>query len=257
MSTDKALRGCLVLVPNTLDHGCEVALNLADVLPLAVIKRAASLGHWVVENAKPARAFLKRVDAIVPLNQVLQELHVVELPKPRKGGPDVVVDLSSLLKPALDGHDIGLLSDAGTPALADPGAALVAQAHRLGLVVEPLPGSSSIALALAASGLNGQSFAFVGYVPSQEPERAQRLRALEQRSRQHNETQVAIETPYRNEALAAALLKALAPTTQLSIAMGLTLPGGWCRTRSVAQWRLDAPALSANTPAVFSWLALP
>ncbi len=249
--------GRLVLMPNALDHGCDVLTDLAAVVPHAVLQRAAGLGHWVVENAKPARLFLKRVDALVPLAQPLQSLHMVEMPKPTKGTVQRAVDWGRLLEPALQGHDIGLLSDAGLPALADPGAMLVAQAHHLGIQVEPLSGPSSIALAVAASGLNGQSFAFVGYVPNQEPARGHTLRALESHSRAHHQTQVAIETPYRNEALMMAMLKTLQPSTLLSVSAGLTLPGAWTMTRNVAQWRLQSPSFAAHAPAVFSWLAAP
>jgi 16S rRNA (cytidine1402-2'-O)-methyltransferase len=154
------------------------------------------------------------------------------------------------------GSDIGLISEAGLPAVADPGAALVASAHRLGLKVLPLAGPSSLLLALAASGLNGQSFAFVGYLPTDAAERTARVQALQQQSRRERQTQIAIETPYRNAALMSALLEALHPDTQLSVACGLTLPAGWCVTRSVAQWRARPPSFeSKHLPAVFLWLA--
>jgi 16S rRNA (cytidine1402-2'-O)-methyltransferase len=140
--------------------------------------------------------------------------------------------------------------------VADPGAALVASAHRLGLTVLPLAGPSSLMLALAASGLNGQSFAFVGYLPTEAGARAARLQVLQQQSRRERQTQIAIETPYRNTALMTALLQDLQPETQLSVAVGLTLPGGWCATRSVAQWRSQPPTFdNKHLPAVFLWLA--
>jgi 16S rRNA (cytidine1402-2'-O)-methyltransferase len=249
--------GKLVLVPNTLDLGADAPPAVSEVLPMAVIQRAAGLSHWVVENAKSARAFLKRVDAVHALSQTLQTLHIVELPRPAKGGVHAAAsDLSPLLAPAAQGHDIGVLSEAGLPAVADPGAALVAAAHRLGIEVEALAGPSSITLAVAASGLQGQRFAFVGYLPTEAPERTTRLRALEAHSKREQQTQVAIETPYRNAALMAALMDALQPSTLLSVACGLTLPGGWCATKTVAQWR-KAPASfeSKHWPAVFCWLA--
>jgi 16S rRNA (cytidine1402-2'-O)-methyltransferase len=161
--------GSLYLIPNTLDFGTACEANpIADVLPASVIRTAARLTHWVAENAKTTRAFLKRVDAVVPLAQPLQALHIAELPRPQKGtarpqAPPAA--LQALLAPALDGHDIGLACEAGMPAIADPGAALVAAAHAARIEVEPLPGPNSLLLALAASGLNGQSFAFVGYLP--------------------------------------------------------------------------------------------
>lgn len=247
--------GTLVLVPNTLDLGAD-AVPLAAVLPHDVICRAASLAHWAVEDARSARAFLKRVDALVPLAQPLQATAITELPKPRKGSGESVPAAAwqALLAPALAGHDLGLLSEAGLPAVADPGASLVEAAHAAGVPVLPLPGASSLLLALAASGLNGQSFAFVGYLPHEAAARATRIRELEALSRRSAQTQMVIETPYRNATLLAALLSTLSPTTRLSISCGLTLHGGWTRTDSVARWRTNPTELPDRTPAVFAWL---
>lgn len=246
--------GRLLLVPNALDLGNE-PVELGDVLPQGVLRAAADLGHWVAENAKTTRAFLKRVDAIVPLRTPLQALDIRELPRPAKGSDVAAVDCRALLAPALQGEDLGLISEAGLPAVADPGAALVEAAHRQGIEVVPLAGPSALALALAASGLNGQSFAFVGYLPQDDAARCSRLRELESRSRREQQTQIAIETPYRNDTLARALLAQLAPSTRLSIACGLTLPGGWCRTLDVADWRRAPPALDRRRPAVFLFLS--
>ncbi len=249
--------GTLVLVPNTLDLGTQAG-DLQEVLPLGVLRRAAQLRHWVAENAKTTRAFLKRVDAVVPLAQPLQSLSIVEMPRPRKGGgaeaPPGEQAWRVLLAPALGGEDLGLISEAGLPAVADPGAALVACAHRLGVPVLPLSGPSSLMLSLAASGLNGQSFAFVGYLPVEAGARAARLRELEAVSRRLAQTQLVIETPYRNGALLAAMTEALAPTTELSVSCGLTLPGGWTQTRTVAQWRQAMPEMPDRLPAVFALL---
>jgi 16S rRNA (cytidine1402-2'-O)-methyltransferase len=253
--------GKLVLVPNTLDLGTEAEVDLRDVLPQAVIVRAATLGHWVAENAKTTRALLKRVDRLVPLAQPLQAIQISELPRPPKGsaaakGAASAVDLRPLLAPALAGHDIGLLSEAGLPAVADPGAALVQAAHALGITVVPMAGPSALLLALAASGLNGQSFAFVGYLPVEAAARAARIRELDSLSRRLGQTQIAIETPYRNDTLLAALIEHLQPATRLAVACGLTLPGERCETRSVAAWRHQpAQPLGGRLPAVFSWLA--
>jgi len=250
--------GVLHLVPNTLDFGTAgTPAALDELLPLGVIRAAAQLGHWVCENAKTTRAFLKRVDAVCPLARPLQEMSIVELPRPNKGretapGPG---SMDGLLAPARAGHDLGLLSEAGLPALADPGAALVAAAHAAGVAVVAHPGASSIALALAASGLNGQSFAFVGYIPVPADERAARIRALEAASRRDAQTQILIETPYRNIALLDALLAHLQPATSLSVSVGLTLPGGFTRSASVAQWRQRPSALPGDVPAVFALLA--
>ena len=247
--------GTLLLVPNTLDLGAEAG-DLHDVLPLGVMRRAASLLHWVAEDARSARALLKRIDAIAPLAQPLQATHIVELPRPRKGSREPVpaAAWSALLQPALDGHDIGLVSEAGLPAVADPGSALVAAAHAAGVPVQPLAGASALLLALAASGLNGQSFAFVGYLPQEAAARTARLRELETLSRRLQQTQLFIETPYRNPALLAALLATLAPGTRLSVSCGLTLPGGWTRSDTVAGWRARPRELPDRVPAVFGVL---
>ena len=258
-------RGRLLLVPAPLDFGCAGALpSLDEVLPLGVIRQAAGLAHWAVENAKSARAFLKRVDALVPLAQPLQAIAIAELPRAPKGGAarasPAVGDAadrawSDLLAPALAGHDVGLLSEAGLPAVADPGAQLVQTAHRLGIAVVALAGPSSLLLALAASGLNGQSFAFVGYLPIEADRRAQRIRELEALSRRERQTQLIIETPYRNPALLGALLAQLRPSTRLAVSCGLTLATGWTRSDTVAGWSgRNAATLPADVPAVFALL---
>ncbi len=252
----KPTRGRLLLVPNTLDFGIDgVAPDLQDVLPLGVIREAASLRHWVCENARTTRAFLKRVDAVVPLVAPLQSLAIVELPRAPKGRPTTTPDLRPLLAPALDGQDIGLVSEAGLPAVADPGAALVASAHSLELRVVPLPGASSLLLALAASGLNGQSFAFVGYLPVDAAARGARIRELEGLSRKAAQTQLLIEAPYRNDVLLSALVAALQGPTLLSVSSGLTMPNAFTRTETVQRWRAAPNPLSNEVPAVFAFLA--
>lgn len=250
------MTGELVLVPNTLDLGAE-AVDLQELLPLGVIRRASALAFWAAEDARSARAFLKRVDAVVPLAQPLQAIQIRELPRPRKGSREAVpaAEWQALLQPALEGHDLGLISEAGLPAVADPGAALVEAAHAAGVPVLPLAGASSLLLALAASGLNGQSFAFVGYLPQDAAPRAARLRELEALSRRLQQTQLFIETPYRNGALLDAMLATLAPATRLSVSCGLTLAGGWTRCDSVAGWRVKPRPLPDRVPAVFALLA--
>lgn len=249
--------GALFLVPNTLDLGTSAdAPSIGDVLPGSVIHTAARLTHWIAENAKSTRAFLKRVDAVAPLSQALQSLSIVELPRPQKGSRVAQSpDLSALLAPALQGFDIGLISEAGLPAVADPGAAVVQAAHAAGIRVTALPGSSALVLALAASGLNGQSFSFVGYLPVDATERSARIRELEALSRRIGQTQLMIETPYRNAALLDALLANLQTGTRLSVSCGLTLPNGFTRTDSVKSWRSNPTSLPADVPAVFCLLA--
>ena len=257
------MNGTLYLVPNTLDFGMAplvqgaVALpDLQDVLPLGVIRIAARLPCWVAENAKTTRAFLKRVNEVVPLSQPLQAIRIVELPRANKGALQTPSSsLHTLLAPALEGQDIGLISEAGLPAVADPGAALVQAAHGMKLRVEALSGPSSLMLALAASGLNGQSFAFVGYLPVDAVARAARIRELESMSRRAQQTQLMIETPYRNAALLGALLDALNGGTRLSVSCALTLAQGWSRTDTVADWKSRPASLPNDTPAVFSLLA--
>lgn len=248
--------GRLLLVPCPLDLGAD-AVPLPEVLPDGVLRAAAALRHWVAEDARSARAFLKRVAALHPLATALQDLQIAELPRPRKGSREPVpaAEWTALLRPALEGHDLGLVSEAGLPAVADPGNALVAAAHAAGVPVLPLAGASSLLLALAASGLNGQSFAFVGYLPQEPAARAARVRELEALSRRAAQTQLFIETPYRNAALLATLLATLAPATRLAVSCGLTLPDGFTRSATVAEWRARPLALPDRLPAVFALLA--
>ena len=249
----KTLRlGALYLVPTPLDFGCDSVIPLGDVLPQATIARAAALQHWVCENAKSARAFLKRVGEVSPLCAPIQEQQLQELPREVHKKGDAGFDARSLLAPALGGHDMGLLSEAGMPAIADPGAAVVRAAHTLGVQVHPLIGPVSLMLALAASGLNGQNFAFVGYVPSEPVLRAQRIKALEALALKTSQTQLFIETPYRNEALLRTLLEVLQAGTRLAVSMGLTLETGRHYSGTVQEWKRAKWVLNNQTPAVFS-----
>ena len=249
--------GVLHLMPNALDFGtAEASADLASRLPLATLRIAARLEHWLCENAKTTRAFLKRVEVVCPLALPLQQISIVELPRPPKGRPEpAAFDAAALLAPLLAGQDLGLLSEAGLPAVADPGSLVVAAAHAAQLRVVALPGASSITLAIAASGLNGQSFAFLGYLPIDADERNARIRELEAISRRHKQTQVTIETPYRNPALLAALVAQLQPTTTLSVSTGLTLASETTRSDPVSRWRSAPGAVPADVPAVFSFLA--
>ena len=257
--------GRLLLMPNALDLGAA-EVPLTDVLAGGVITAASKLLHWVVEDARSARAFLNRVNKIAPLAQPLQQTLICELPRAPKGAqreipgkparPDVAKasPWELLLAPALAGADIGLLSEAGLPGVADPGALLVAAAHDLGIPVVALSGPSSITLAIAASGLNGQSFVFHGYLQTDVNPRRARLRELEATSRRLNQTQVFIETPYRNAVMLEACLEVLQPATRLAISCGLTLPDGWSICRTAAQWKAAKIELPDRVPAVFSLL---
>lgn len=248
--------GRLLLIPNTLDLGAE-PVPLDEVLPRGVMRQAAALRHWVAEDARSARALLKRVSAIEPLVAPLQELHIEELPRPRKGSGEPVPPAAwqALLQPALQGQDIGLVSEAGLPAVADPGAELVAAAHAAGITVLPLAGASSLLLALAASGLGGQSFSFVGYLPQESAARARRIRELEAMSRKLGQTQIAIETPYRNAGLQSALIDSLMPSTTLAICSGLTSSDARTRSATISAWRNSGPHAAARDPTVFLWRA--
>lgn len=253
------MHGRLLLVPSTLDFGIarEPAANdIRHAIPDGVMQDAARLAHWVAEDARSARAFLKRVHAVMPLSRPLQEIHIIELPRPQKGARDAAAPpMASLLAPARDGHNVGLICEAGVPAVADPGALLVQAAHAEGIEVVALAGPSSLMLALAASGLNGQSFAFVGYLPVDAAQRATRIKELESISRRASQTQLMIETPYRNEAMLTALVSTLHADTRLSVSCGLTVPGGWTRSDRIATWRDKPRALPKDVPAVFCLLA--
>ena len=249
-------KGALFLVPAPLDFGCEEKTSLDQVLPDATLRAAARLSHWVCENARSTRAYLNRINAIHPLAHPLQQQQMVELPRHihKKGDHDGQFDARSLLAPALDGHDIGLISEAGMPAIADPGSSVVRAAHAQDIRVVPLVGPVSLLLALAASGLNGQNFAFVGYLPQDATQRKQRAQELETLARSTGQTQLFIETPYRNVAMLTALLASLAPGTRLSVSSGITLAEARTRCATIAEWR-EEPASGAPgnaTPAVFA-----
>lgn len=217
------MTGTLYLIPVPLGPVSPDACLPPDTL--AVARR---LAYFVVERAKTARAHLKAMGHPQPL----QALHIEEL---NEHTPPTAIP--ALLAPLKAGHDLGLLSEAGCPAVADPGAALVLAAHRANIPVVPLIGPSSILLALMASGLGGQRFAFHGYLPAKEPTRSQTIRDLEKAARRDHATQLFIETPYRSAALLDALATTLAPDTLVSVGADLSLPGQLIQTRSAKQWR--------------------
>jgi len=239
-----AERGTLFLVPVALGD-----TPWDGFLPAQAQAIAARLHHFVVETARAARAHLKQLDYPHPL----RDTDIRELPADPAKARDVEFD--TLLAPALEGQDIGLMSDAGCPAVADPGARLVARAHALGIRVAPLVGPSSILLGLMGSGLNGQSFAFHGYLPVNETERDTTLRALEDESRKLGRTQIFIETPYRNERMFDALLKMLKPDTRVCVACDLSTAGELLQTRSVRDWKKAERPTLAKRPSLFLLLA--
>lgn len=247
-------KGKLYLVPAPLDFGCDVQAPLQDVMPLATIQVAARLSCWICENAKSTRAYLKRVNDIQPLAQPLQSLQIQELPREvhKKGDHSGNFDARPLLIAAMEGRDMGLVSEAGMPAIADPGSSVVRAAHDLGMQVIPLTGPMSLMLALAASGLNGQAFAFTGYLPQDPAGRIQRIRELESLALKTGQTQLFIETPYRNAALFQALLQTLQANTRLSISSGLTMPHASTRSAAVREWKKPSTGPDNNTPAVYA-----
>jgi 16S rRNA (cytidine1402-2'-O)-methyltransferase len=246
--------GKLYLVPAPLDFGCAVQAPLTDVMPAGSLAAAAALTHWICENAKSTRAYLKRIGELHPLAVPLREQQIVELPHEvhKKGDHEGGFDASGLLAPARQGHDIGLVSEAGMPAIADPGSSVVRAAHGLGMRVVPLVGPVSLLLTLAASGLNGQNFAFVGYLPQDAAQRTQRIRELESLALKSGQAQLFIETPYRNPALWDALVKTLQPTTRLALGSGLTLPEALTRSQLVSVWRQQSAPVKSDIPAVFA-----
>lgn len=254
LSTTTGAPGRLYLVPAPLDFGCDETVDLQSTMPLGTLKIAASLQHWVCENAKSARAYLKRVNEITPLAGPLQALNIQELPREvhKKGDHTGQFDARYLLQAAMDGADVGLVSEAGMPAVADPGSSVVRAAHDLGIQVIPLTGPMSLMLTLAASGLNGQNFAFVGYLPQDASERAQRLKELESLALKTGQTQLFIETPYRNAAMMQTLLQTLQHNTRLAVCSGLTLTQGMCQSYTVKNWRQKKPIPNNSMPAVFA-----
>ncbi len=233
--------GTLFLLPAPLGPDEDPSRTLS---PRAT-EVAIGLDYLIAENARSARAVLGRLALRRPIQQI--EIRTLNLRTPH-------TELAGLLAPVLAGRDAGLMSEAGCPGVADPGAELVALAHSRGVRVVPLVGPSAILLALMGSGLTGQRFAFVGYVPVAEAQRATRLREIERRSGIEDETQLLIETPYRTQALFEAMIATLATDTMLTVAAELTLAGERLQTRSVEQWRAARTTL-ARAPTVFALLA--
>ena len=233
--------GVLYLVPAWLSEDTPPV----DAVPAAVLARMRSLERFVVEDAKSARRYLAACAHPKPM----RELVFAEL---NEHTPDGAI--ATLLEPLLSGVDVGLLSEAGVPAVADPGAKLVAAAHAKGVRVVPLVGPSSILLALMASGLEGQRFRFVGYLPADAGARKAAVVQLEQQSARHRETQVFIETPYRNDALLQDVLATCRDGTRLAVAADLTAPTEWIRSDVVSNWKRDIPKIGKR-PAIFLLLA--
>lgn len=235
--------GKLYLIPTNLSE----PFTPAQILPAAVIATARRLNHYIAENAKSARAFLKQIG----IDRPLADISIVELNNQTRAEA-----LIEMIAPLLAGVDVGLVSEAGAPGVADPGALIVALAHLHGIQVVPLVGPSSLLMGLMASGLNGQTFAFHGYLPQEKNARINAIAALEIESRQRNMTQLFIETPYRNQAIHADLLATLAATTQLCIARDLTGSRELVTTMRISAWRKQTGILE-KLPTLFLFLAEP
>ena len=237
----KPALGTLYLIPVTLGDDM-----VQHVIPDYVLNVARKLETFVVESEKSARHFLSTIKTLKPVREL--NLHLLNEHTDMKILPD-------LLAPLLAGQNVGLMSDAGCPAVADPGAQLVQLAHKKGIRVVPLVGPSSILLSLMASGLNGQQFAFLGYLPVEKLQRNQKLKEIEKRSASQKETQLFIETPYRNQAMLDAILQTCHAQTQLCIACDVSLDSEMIVTKSIASWKSSAPIDIHKRPCLFLMLA--
>ena len=229
-------KGNLYLIPTTLGDNEPL-----EVLPLSVKKVVERTNHFIVENEKSARRFIKKITP--PKSQ--SSLQIYKLDK-----FTTELEAKDYLDACLKGENVGLLSDAGVPAVADPGAIIVQLAHQKNIRVVPLVGPSSIIMALMSSGLNGQNFAFNGYLPIEKSDRKHKIKQLEKLSKEKDQSQLFIETPYRNEKMFADLLQTLTPTTQLCIAADITLSTEYIRTLMVKDWKNAKPDLHKK-PAIF------
>ncbi len=237
--------GTLYLIPVTLGDD-NIAALLPTSLPPDVIKIAQTLEHYVVESEKTARQFLSAIKTAKPVRELsLNLLNEHTLDK----------DVAALLSPLLAGKDVGLMSDAGCPGVADPGAKLVALAHQKNIKVVPFVGPSSILLSLMASGLNGQQFAFLGYLPVDKQARNIKLKEIEKRSQTHNETQIFIETPYRNQHMLEAILTSCNANTRLCVASQVSLQDEMIVTKRISEWKQTTLPDLHKKPTVFLLIA--
>lgn len=231
--------GTLYLIPCPISDQTAIS----DVLPELNKQIIDTLDYFIVENTRSARRFLSKAKIARPIDELtFRELNE-HITSPR--------EVEELVRPLLEGRSAGVISEAGVPAVADPGALVVAQCHRRGIKVVPLVGPSSIILSVMASGLNGQSFAFNGYLPVKEPDRSRAIKRYEARAMAESQSQLFIEAPYRNAKLFEQLLKTLAPTTLLTIAVDITAPSESIITRPIAEWRKCSMPDINKRPAIF------
>ena len=233
-------KGKLYLIPSPLGEN-----DPSEVIPLPVLKSLEGFRTFVVEEVRTARRYLSKAG----LKGKIDGLQFFELNEHTDAAT-----VESYLKLFNDGNDVALISEAGLPAVADPGAQLVALAHRHGIEVIPAVGPSSLMMSLMASGLNGQSFAFCGYIPAKTDERRSKLKLLEKVSSQLKQTQIIIETPYRNDSLFKDMLSTCSPSTRLCIAANITMPDAYIKTKTIAQWKKEIITIGKR-PCVFLILA--
>lgn len=236
MNTHNGKTGSVYLIPSTLGDIAPL-----EVLPISIKQTIEKLDHYIVENEKTARHFIKKIS-------------------PRKSQPSLKLfvlnkftepqEIPTFLNPCLEGYDVGILSEAGCPGIADPGAAVVKIAHEKNIQVIPMVGPSSILLALMASGMNGQNFAFNGYLPIDSSERKKYIKNLERKSKEDNQSQIFIETPYRNNKMLEELIKTLAPSTRICVAADITLPTEYIKTKTAINWKRENVDLHKR-PAIF------
>lgn len=234
------MKGKLYLIPSPLGDN-----DPAEVIPAPTLALLQDIGCYVVEEVRTARRYLSRAG----LKGHIAELEFHELNE--HTAPAEVEALAGLFE---DGRDVGLITEAGLPAVADPGSALVALCHRQGIDVVPQVGPSSLMLALMSSGLNGQSFAFLGYLPAKTDERRNAIKSIEKTSQAHRQTQIFIETPYRNDSMMADLLQVCQPSTRLCIAANITMPDAYIKTKKVSEWKKSKIEIGKR-PCVFLILA--
>jgi len=230
------MHGKIYIIPTTLGDVC-----IDNSIPQRTIDVTRDIRHFIVEDIRTARRYLSKLKLSVKIDE-LTFLELNEHTKPE--------EISGLLVPVLEGNDVGIISDAGVPCVADPGAAVIAYAHSKNIQIVPLVGPSSILLALMAAGMNGQNFAFAGYLPIKEHERCQRIQFLEKRSKQESQTQIFIEAPYRNMQLFKSFMSACNPSTMLCIAANITLDDEFIKTRSIADWKKQQPDINKK-PCIF------
>ena len=233
------MKGTIYMIP------CPIAEHdsVWEVLPKANLDIMNSLDYFIVENVRSARRFLSKAG----IERKIEELEFVELNEHTTSAADI----ERMLRPILAGRSAGVISEAGVPGVADPGADIVALAHRHGVRIVPLVGPSSILMVMMASGQNGQSFAFVGYLPIKDAERQRRLKDLEHRARTEHQAQLFIEAPYRNVKLFDTLIKTLSPQLRLTVAADITSPEELIKTRTVAEWRKCGVPDIAKRPTIF------